>query len=746
MNKPMRIRRALLASVSFFTLIPMLVAMAVSVCLFHLETSERIRQENLKVAQTVATAVDLFLARPVVMLRHVREVVNGSGHFEEQRFKKLVLRVMEDDPLFESILFIDGSGKLVGMVGPAMTEGGGGQRQNYASSELFRKVRETGRTGWSEPFVSLKSGESVISVALPWNGGVILGNMNLSYLCKLVEPTRTASNAYAFIISPAGRLIAHPDRSLVGEKEAFISLPQITAGLQGTGGTYTFRLGERKVIGSVLPFERNDWVIVSVHDKKLAFAPLMGMERLLVVLALLVLGGALFLAYRKVGKLTAPILVLTDSSRQLAAGEEMQERLEFSAYLEIHDLYDNFQSMAEAVRARERDLQERNRKLVATEDELRRQVEEYLRTHEELRAEKKKLESILASMGEGLSIQDSNLKVILQNDAHREMVGEFIGRPCFEMYDHNDRPCDNCPVLAAFRDGETHVALRQVCKGSGNHYLEVTASPLRDGAGKIVGGIEIVRDVTNRIMSEKEIRRLNQELEERVIQRTSELELANRELESFSYSVSHDLRAPLRHISSFSSILLGEHATELNAEGQHLLSRIIAGCDKMGLLIDDLLELSYVSSHELKNTTVDLSRIAWKIANGLSESDPGRNVRFEIADDLATYGDERLLEIVLSNLLENAWKYSSREAQGLIQFGSQRLAARPVFFVKDNGAGFNKNYADKLFTPFSRLHGQEFEGTGIGLAIVQRVVHRHGGKIWADSVEGEGATFYFTLK
>jgi len=326
------------------------------------------------------------------------------------------------------------------------------------------------------------------------------------------------------------------------------------------------------------------------------------------------------------------------------------------------------------------------------------------------------------------------------------MVGEFIGRSCFEMYDHNDRPCDNCPVLAAFRDGETHVALRQVCKGKGNHYLEVTASPLRDGAGKIVGGIEIVRDVTSRIMAEKEIRRLNQELEERVIQRTSELELANRELESFSYSVSHDLRAPLRHISSFSSILLGEHASELNAEGQHLLSRIIAGCDKMGLLIDDLLELSYVSSHELKNTTVDLSRIAWKIANGLAESDPGRNVRFEIADDLATYGDERLLEIVLSNLLENAWKYSSRETQGLIQFGSQRLAARPVFFVKDNGAGFNKNYADKLFTPFSRLHGQEFEGTGIGLAIVQRVVHRHGGKIWADSVEGEGATFYFTLK
>jgi len=747
MNKPMSIRKALLASVSFFTLVPMLVAMAVSVGLFHMETTTRIRQENLKVAQTVGTAVDLFLSRPVVLLKHVRNVINNSGPSEVKRLKTLIERVMDDDPLFESVIILDENGRLVGQAGPATAEQNGkAQKQDYSALELFKRVRESGRTCWSEPFVSLKSGESVISVALPWDRGVIVGNMNLSYLCKLVEPTRTESNAYAFIISPAGRLLAHPDRALVGEKEAFISLPQITAGFQGTSGTYAFKLGDRKVIGSVVPFAQNDWVIVSVHDKELSFAPLMEMERLLIVLAFFVLTGALLLAYRKVGKLIEPILALTGSSRQLAAGEEMQESLEFSAYLEIHDLYDNFQAMAEAVRARERDLQERNQKLAATEDELRRQVAEYLRTHEELRGEKKKLESILASMGEGLSIQDRNLRVMLQNRAHREMVGDFTGRPCYEMYNHNDRPCENCPVLAAFRDGGTHVILREVIRVDGIRYLEVTASPLRDAVGELVGAIEIVRDVTSRVVAEKEIRRLNQDLEERVIQRTAELELANQELESFSYSVSHDLRAPLRHISSFSSILLNEHAGELDTEGQHLLSRIIAGCDKMGLLIDDLLELSYVSSHDLKNTNVDLSRIARKIADSLLERDPGRKVRFEIADDLTTYGDERLLEVVLINLLDNAWKYTSREEEGLIQFGIQRLAARSVFFVKDNGAGFNKSYADKLFTPFSRLHGHEFEGTGIGLAIVQRVIHRHGGKIWADSVEGEGATFYFTIK
>lgn len=746
MSKTLSIRKALLASVSLLTLLPMLIAMLVSVSLFHMETSSRIRQENLKVAQTVGSAVELFLSRPVVMLKHVRDVVDGAGGFEEKKLRSHVERVMDADPLFESIMLLDAKGVLLGLAGPdAAVLQKKRLKQDYSTTEIFKRVKSSGQTVWSEPFVSLRSGESVISVAIPWRGGLISGTMPLSYLCKLVEPTRTAANAYAFIISPAGRLIAHPDRALVGEKEAFISLPQITAGFQGTSGTYSFKLGARKVIGSVLPFGQNDWVIVSVHDKELAFAPLIELERLLAVLALAVLVVALTLAYRKIGEITAPLTALSDSSRQLARGEEVAERLEFSAYTEIHDLYDNFQTMAAAVRTRERALQERNEELAVTEEELRHQVDEYLRTHDELRAEKKKLESILASMGEGLSIQNRNLKVILQNNAHREMVGDLIGRFCYEMFDHNDRPCDNCPVQSAFVDGNTHVILRKVERNNNAYFYEFTASPLKDASGEIVGGIEVVRDVTDRINAEGEIRRLNQELEERVVQRTSELEIANRELESFSYSVSHDLRAPLRHISSFSSILSSDHSDQLDSEGQHLLARIVAGCEKMGLLIDDLLELAYVSRQELTGGSVNLSRIAAKVAAGLKEREPGRNVRFEIADGLEAFGDERLLAIVLTNLLENSWKYTSIRENALIEFGSQKTTGRPVFFVRDNGAGFDKSYADKLFAPFSRLHGAEFEGTGIGLAIVQRVIHRHGGKIWADSIPDGGATFYFTI-
>ena len=202
---------------------------------------------------------------------------------------------METDPLFESVQLIDAEGRLAGSAGPEGTDPEDAmKKQNFLDSALFKKVTADKRIAWSEPFVSLRSGASVVSIGMPWKGGMIVGTMNLSYLCKMVEPTRTSLNAYAFIVSPAGRLLAHPDRALVGEKEAFISIPQITAGFQGTGGTYAFTLTGRKVIGTVLPFSHNDWVIVSVHDKEQSFATLYRLEKLLALLAVAVLGGSAF--------------------------------------------------------------------------------------------------------------------------------------------------------------------------------------------------------------------------------------------------------------------------------------------------------------------------------------------------------------------------------------------------------------------------------------------------------------------
>jgi len=747
MRREYRIRSSLISNVTLLTLLPLLAAVIISLTLFHRETTARIRMENLKTAQTVASAAELFVSRPVVMLKQIKDEVNEDCGPDLKGLTHVADSTLDSDPIFESVFFVNASGEIVGMAGEmAATITNSAPKQNFSGSELFKQVERSGQVVWSEPFVSLRSGESVIAVAIPWKGGMIAGIMNLSYLIKLVEPTRTSLDAYAFIVSPEGRLIAHPDKALAGDKEEFISLPQIKAGLQGAAGTYNFKLAGRSVIGSVLPFLQNSWVIVSVHDKENAYASLYRMEKLLGILIILVLAGALFLAFKKMTTFSAPLLALSEFTHRIAANEADVKPFNPSPFLEINELYKNFQTMATAVAERESALKERNEELALTEEELRGQVEEYLALYDALAAEKTKLDSILASINEGLSIQNLEYQVLLQNAAHRALVGDSFGKYCYEAFNHNTTVCPDCPTKLAFEDGAPHTMMRNVKRDGRDTYLEIMASPLRDSSGEIIGGIEVVRDVTGRVIADKEIRRLNQELEARVTARTAELEMANRELESFSYSVSHDLRAPLRHVKSFSTILENDYADKLDSDGKYYLARIMAGCSKMELLIDDLLELAQVSKGELRLRPVNLSNMVSAIAASLVESEPGRAVRFNIAEGLIVNGDERLLEVMLNNLLSNAWKYSAQKKESLIEFGCKTISDSPVFFLKDNGAGFDSSYADKLYAPFQRLHGDEFEGTGIGLAIVQRIVHRHGGKIWADAVVDEGATFYFTLK
>jgi signal transduction histidine kinase len=226
-----------------------------------------------------------------------------------------------------------------------------------------------------------------------------------------------------------------------------------------------------------------------------------------------------------------------------------------------------------------------------------------------------------------------------------------------------------------------------------------------------------------------------------------ELEGANRELEAFSYSVSHDLRAPLRTIDGFSQILLEDYATELDDEGQDYLGRVRAASQHMGNLIDDLLDLSRVSRRPLRKELVDLSSVAADIVEDFRKSEPGREVEFVTEDGITAWGDVNLLRVALENLLGNAWKFTSKEPHATIEFGSTpQDDGSPEYFVRDNGAGFDARYSDKLFGAFQRLHGvEEFEGTGIGLATVARIVHRHGGRVWAEGEVGKGATFFFTL-
>jgi signal transduction histidine kinase len=243
-----------------------------------------------------------------------------------------------------------------------------------------------------------------------------------------------------------------------------------------------------------------------------------------------------------------------------------------------------------------------------------------------------------------------------------------------------------------------------------------------------------------------ELKNARDDLEQRVIDRTSQLEQANNELEAFSYSVSHDLRGPLRGIDGFSQALLEDYADRLDAKGQDCLRRVRAASHRMAQLIDDMLTLSRVSRGEVRRERVDLSALARNILAELKEADAQRRVEVCLAEGVTATGDARLLRVVLENLLRNAWKFTGKHDSARIEFGVSESDGKRVYFVRDDGAGFDMAYMDKLFGPFQRLHaGTEFEGTGIGLATVQRIIHRHGGSVWADAAVGKGATFQFTL-
>jgi signal transduction histidine kinase len=246
--------------------------------------------------------------------------------------------------------------------------------------------------------------------------------------------------------------------------------------------------------------------------------------------------------------------------------------------------------------------------------------------------------------------------------------------------------------------------------------------------------------------SEGKYRELSVELEQRVQKRTDQLEGANKELESFAYSVSHDLRAPLRGIDGFSQVLLEDYEEKLDEEGKDYLGRIRSGTQRMGHLIDDLLRLSRLTRSEMRHEPVNLSTLAENVSVALRESGSERKVTFDITPNLKAHGDRYLLGVAIENLFSNAWKFSSGHDQARIEFGVEKLEGKNAYFIRDDGVGFDMAYADKLFGAFQRLHGTtEFPGSGIGLATVQRIIHRHGGQIWAESKVGEGATFYFTL-
>lgn len=286
---------------------------------------------------------------------------------------------------------------------------------------------------------------------------------------------------------------------------------------------------------------------------------------------------------------------------------------------------------------------------------------------------------------------------------------------------------------------------RYVRKDGSEFWAHLTASSVRDANGAVEYFVSVMENITARKQAEEALQEMTRTLESRIEERTSELLALNQELDSFNYTVSHDLRAPLRGIDGFSQALLEEYGGRLDGSGREYIAKVSAAVTRMSELIDALLMLSRLT-REFEAHPVDLSEIAREIASGLQRESPERQAEFVIEGGLTVCGDERLLRTMMRNLLENAWKMTRNSVPARVEVGASVGEGENAFFVRDNGAGFDPQYADRLFRPFQRLHStKEFEGQGIGLATVKRVIQRHGGQVWAEATVGEGATFYFTL-
>jgi len=388
-------------------------------------------------------------------------------------------------------------------------------------------------------------------------------------------------------------------------------------------------------------------------------------------------------------------------------------------------------------------------------------VTERKRAEAAVRENRARLDAALASMTDAVFISDSEGRLVDFNDAfasfHRfpskaECARTLREYPAFlEAFvgsETEPAPLERWAVSRALR-GESATGAEYTLrrKDTGESWVgSYSFAPIRSQDGAIVGSVVVGRDVTQKKAIEQEILRLNDELEERVEQRTAQLEAANRELEAFTYSVSHDLRAPLRHIGGFSKILLEDFRGDLPTGAQRHLDRIVEGTRRMGILVDDLLNLGRVGRQELRLQVTGLRAIVDEAIRDLQPECAGRAIAWKIGELPSVDGDTGLLRQLMQNLLSNALKFTRPRAAAVIEIGCREIDGVSEVFVRDNGVGFSMKYADKLFGVFQRLHRQEdFEGTGVGLATVQRIVRKHGGSIWAEAELDKGATFHFTL-
>jgi signal transduction histidine kinase len=706
----------------------------------------------------LASMVDLAAAHQEQLIDGARQVLAAIAYSpavygdDRTACAAYMQRLQTQYPLaYGTFGVLDASGNLTCRSGPPAAT------VNSSDRLFFRTAVATGRFAVGEQIVSRANGRPILAFGLPVYRGPDQQLRGVAYLA--LDIGQADQQLRKLELSPEiALLVADRNGNVVaasGARNVSLGVPMPEAFLRAAVGQQSEREGRatgadgQEWLYDVQPVGRAGegvlYVAGLVSTADVRAPGTRSLQLQLAALALIALLAAATAWAFGDRILTRPVQRLLDRVEALERGELGAQPLDRPSRLrELRELERRFHAMARALleRAVQRDG------AIA-----------------EMAGQNKLLESILESMDEGVFVLDSRGRFVHTNSASLRIM------PGIADLRREKDPLSTTPVeWGVFHlDGTTPVAredrpaarvlggedlqhfryvIRGRLSGGGEKVIDGHARALYAPEGRQYGAVVVFSDITLEYRSEQELRRLNESLERRVAERTCELAVSNRELESFSYSVSHDLRAPLQVIDGFGRALLTRHRSQLDEQARHYLERIGENTRQMGLLIDDLLSLARVTRTQIRSEPVDLAPRARQIVDRLRQQDPLREVVVEIDPGIPCEGDAGLLSVVLANLVENAWKFTSRTASARIRIGSEISdSGETIFFVADNGAGFDMAYADKLFNAFQRLHSaSEFLGTGIGLATVHRIVTRHGGRVWAESAPGAGATFRFTLK
>ena len=686
---------------------------------------------SLTLAQTSAAEIDAFLGHSETVLRQAA-MVTGTRYYQHQaQLEEFLNALIKAGSPLDSIYILNRSGTIIlsATLGPERLKGFSMRGQPF-----FQKARGTEKIFWASPFIDLKTMKMTLPACLSFNGGMVVGYVNLSLLQSITQRIHRGGRGFAFITDQTGVVIAHPDENAVFQRVNESRLDIVRSGLEGRSGTLIYEDAGEKFIGSVTHVAKTGWSVIVTQPTAEAFALSIKMRRLLWIGCGVTLVLALCLALWNSRRIPRPLLYLAGDTRRVAGGDYAFTPSLNHPYKELNALAHDFFLMTKAMRDREEALRKAYAEL---EQRVQERTAELARANDYLKteiAERKQAEELYKALAENslsavFIVQDKIFRYI--NTSAIAYAGynaeESIGADSYIIVHPDDKEMVKNKAREIMQNrSTTPYEYRMVTKQGQIRWIMQIISPiLYDGRPAILGN---AIDVTEHKLAEEALQK------------------ANAELESFSYSVSHDLRAPLRGIDGWSLALLEDCADKLDEQGRKYLEFVRMETQRMECLIDGLLELSRVTRAEMQRGRVDISAIAHSIASRLKEAEPDRQVDFVIQQGLIAYGDARLIDVMMTNLFGNAWKFTSKHPFARIEFGRTEIKDQIVYFVRDDGVGFDMAYAGKLFGAFQRMHKtSEFPGSGIGLATVQRIVHRHSGRIWAEAEVEKGATFYFTL-